>query len=193
MDLNLFDDQGRRKYINAAEREAFVAASKEFTGRIMTLGLVMVYTGCRISEAINLQVRHIDQVEKAITFRTLKKHTDKKIFRQVPIPDDLLTLLKAGHDLNKAGTRFLWVNNRGEQISRTTATSYIKKIFDKAEIKPPANQAKALRHGFAIHALQKGVPLNQVSKWLGHSSITTTAIYANALGEEERNLAAKMW
>lgn len=52
---------------------------------------------------------------------------------------------------------------------------------------------KALRHGFAIDAGQNGVPLNIVQRWLGHARIETTAIYAGALGEEERNLARRSW
>ena len=192
MDLSLFDSQGKRKYINASEREAFIKAAYD-SSREMTLALVMVYCGCRISEALNLQVKHIDQKEIAITFRTLKKHTDKKIYRQVPIPEKLLHLLKAGHKLDKKGDNFLWVNKKGARISRRTATTYIETVFNKAEIKPPANKSKALRHGFAVHALGAGVPLTTVSKWLGHSSITTTAIYTEVMGEEARNFAEKMW
>ena len=52
---------------------------------------------------------------------------------------------------------------------------------------------KGLRHGFAIACLDKGIPLNLVQKWMGHTSITTTAIYANATGEEERKIAGRLW
>ena len=32
-----------------------------------------------------------------------------------------------------------------------------------------------------------------VKKWLGHANISTTEIYANAVGEEETELAVRMW
>ena len=35
--------------------------------------------------------------------------------------------------------------------------------------------------------------VNMVQKWLGHAQLTTTAIYANAVGEEEQSIAARMW
>ena len=38
-----------------------------------------------------------------------------------------------------------------------------------------------------------GVPLNMLSKWMGHADIKTTAIYANAIGKEEQDIAARMW
>lgn len=34
------------------------------------------------------------------------------------------------------------------------------------------------------------VPLNMLRKWMGHASIETTAIYANAVGAEEQQIAA---
>jgi site-specific recombinase XerD len=55
------------------------------------------------------------------------------------------------------------------------------------------SESLALRRGYAIHALPKNVPLNMVSKWMGHSQMETTAIYANAVGEEQQSIAARMW
>jgi site-specific recombinase XerD len=50
-----------------------------------------------------------------------------------------------------------------------------------------------LRHGFGVAAVSKGIALNMVQKWLGHAQLTTTAIYANAVGEEEQSIASRMW
>lgn len=53
---------------------------------------------------------------------------------------------------------------------------------------------RAVRHTFAVHGLTKAhAPLNLMQKWLGHAKIETTAIYANAVGEEERSIAKRMW
>ena len=37
------------------------------------------------------------------------------------------------------------------------------------------------------------MPLNLLQRWLGHADIATTAIYADAMGPEERAIAARMW
>jgi integrase len=34
---------------------------------------------------------------------------------------------------------------------------------------------------------------NLVQRWLGHAQLATTAIYADAVGEEERGIAARLW
>jgi integrase len=52
---------------------------------------------------------------------------------------------------------------------------------------------KGLRHGFGIKATASEVPLNMTQKWLGHASLVTTAIYANAVGPEEQRIAERMW
>jgi site-specific recombinase XerD len=57
---------------------------------------------------------------------------------------------------------------------------------------PPASP-KGLRHGFGVTAVTAGIPLNLVQKWLGHAQLTTTAIYANAIGAEEQDIASRMW
>ena len=39
-----------------------------------------------------------------------------------------------------------------------------------------------------------GIPLNLVQKWLGHAQLTTTtAIYADAVGAEEKDIAKRVW
>lgn len=52
---------------------------------------------------------------------------------------------------------------------------------------------KGLRHACGINAIRKNVPLKMLQNWTGHASLSTTAIYANAGGKEETDLAAKMW
>lgn len=51
---------------------------------------------------------------------------------------------------------------------------------------------KVLRHGFGVQAVSKGIALNKGQKWLGHAQLITMAIYVNAIGEEEKSLAARI-
>jgi site-specific recombinase XerD len=79
-------------------------------------------------------------------------------------------------------------------FSRVTAWRHVSAVMRAAGIEEgPHRCPKGLRHGYAIHALSKAVPLNLVSKWMGHAKMETTAIYANAVGEEQQNIAARMW
>ena len=62
-----------------------------------------------------------------------------------------------------------------------------------ADLDGPQASPKGLRHGFGIAAVSAGIPLNLVQKWLGHAQLTATAIYANATGTEEKDIARRMW
>ena len=62
-----------------------------------------------------------------------------------------------------------------------------------AEMSGPQACPKGLRHGFGVAAVCAGIPLNLVQKWLGHAQLSTTAIYADAVGAEEKDIAKRMW
>jgi integrase/recombinase XerD len=44
-----------------------------------------------------------------------------------------------------------------------------------------------------VACLSRNIPLPVVKKWLGHASLETTAIYLDLIGEEERELAKRLW
>lgn len=52
----------------------------------------------------------------------------------------------------------------------------------------PHASPKGLRLSFRVAAVSAGIPLNLVQKWQGHAQLTTTAIYAKAVGKENRLL-----
>jgi integrase/recombinase XerD len=63
-------------------------------------------------------------------------------------------------------------------------------VIAVAGLDGPQASPKGLRHGFGVSA---SIPLNLVQKWLGHAQLTTTAIYADATGAEEKDIARRMW
>ncbi len=60
-----------------------------------------------------------------------------------------------------------------------------------AKLDGPHASPKGLRHGFDVAAVTAGIPLNLVQRWLGHAQLTT-AIYADAVGAEEKDIARRM-
>ena len=79
------------------------------------------------------------------------------------------------------------------QMHRVTAWRRIKRLFDEARIQGPMACCKGLRHGFGIHAATSYVPPNLIQRWMGHAYASTTAIYLDAVGAEERFFAERMW
>lgn len=195
MQFSLYDYKGNRKYLNQDERIRFEKAAKESEREVRTFCFMLLYSGCRISEALELTVKRIDFSSKAVIVRTLKKHKDKKsgkpriVYRSIPLPDHYLDELNLVHNLKKVKDS----NSRIWNWSRATASRKVAEVMTISGIKGKQACPKGLRHGFVIHCLEKSIPLNMAKKWAGHSSLTTTAIYADALGTEERNIAARLW
>jgi integrase/recombinase XerD len=182
----MYDREGNRKYLNQREREAFLRAVKtEAHPAKRTFGLTLFYTGCRISEALNVPVQRLDVAGKAVIFETLKRRKNGN-FRSVPIPDFLMAELdRIGNGTEK--NRRLWA------FSRTTGYRLVKWWMGQVGISGVKACPKGLRHGFAIACLSKNIPLTTVKKWLGHARLETTAIYLDVIGEEERELARRLW
>ena len=79
-------------------------------------------------------------------------------------------------------------------ISRVRVWKIVKPVMILAGIPDaPHRSPKGLLHGFGINATVNGVPLHMVQKWMGHAQFSTPVIYANAVGKEERDIAARMW
>lgn len=179
----MFDRAGQRKYLVAKERCAYVAAALQREERIAAFCLTLAVSGARISEVLALTSERIDRSNGALVFETLKRRK-QGVFRAVPAPDGLLRMLCR------------LAVPRGQRIwpwCRTTAWSMVKDVMREAGISEALCKPKALRHAFGVDAGQNRVPLNIVQRWLGRARIETTAIYADAIGEEERNLARRTW
>jgi integrase len=194
MSRELFTIDGKRKYLTADEITRFLAiASHHERGEVRTFCLVLAYTGCRISEALALTADKIDLSQKAIIFRTLKQR-DRVIHRAVPIPDSALDALELVHCVRKAQKS----KDSGKKThlwswKRTQATKHIWSVMEKAGISGDHASPKGLRHGFGVKAATETRNPRLVQKWLGHRNLETTAIYMDAVGEEERALASRMW
>ena len=184
-EMRLHDRAGRRLYINLDDRGRFIEMAERCAPRQRSLCLILLYTGCRLSEALDLRGSSVQVSAGIITFRTLKRRRPD-LYREVPVPECLIEALGAGHRLDTDAP--LWPD-----INRVTAYRWVKAVMARAGIAGAQASPKGLRHGFGIHAMHCGVQLNMLQKWMGHAAMSTTAIYANAIGAEERAIAARMW
>ncbi len=187
--VSLYSHAGLRKYLNAPERQRFIAAAKSYPRpEIGALCLTLAHTGCRISEALALTSASVDAESGFIAIRSLKKRKAAIVVREVPAPPELLAALSAKMPAHAHAGERLW------RLSRSRAWQLIKDVMQIAGIGPGIHATpKGLRHGFGLHAVRSGVPLNLVQRWLGHARLETTAIYLQAMGIEEREFAARMW
>ena len=181
--MRLYAPGGARLYINEDERRRFLTAAEAAPKPIQDLSLTLLHTGCRVSEALLLTPQSVQPEAAVIAIETLKKRRIGAV-REVPVPKTLIEALSI-HEAASNAPLF--------PICRTTAWRQVKSVMNHVGIVGPQATPKGLRHGFGVHALQSGVPLNLLQKWMGHAHISVTAIYGNAVGPEERLIAQRMW
>jgi integrase/recombinase XerD len=191
--IRLYTAEGARKYVTAAERDAFLREAERADRQVRTLCMTLAYAGCRLSEALALTIDRVDLAAGVLVFATLKKR-QPGVFRAVPVPPALLGALDMVHGVRerqarrgKGGAERLW------PWSRMTGWRAVHAVMEAAGLDGPQASPKGLRHGFGVAAVTAGIPLNLVQKWLGHAQLTTTAIYADAVGAEEKDIARRMW
>jgi len=183
MGNQIYDKIGQRKYLNKAESKLFLAEASKLEGQEKALCLFLYYTGCRISEALEMTPQRVEFENDLAIIRCLKKRASIE-YRAVLIPEKLvsqLSLITATHE-----ARF-W------SFSRTTAWRIVKKVMSQVGVTGSKATAQSLRHTFAVRAILNGAPLNKIQSWLGHSDLSVTSIYLNVTGEEDRQFIKKTW
>jgi integrase/recombinase XerD len=191
--MQLHTADGTRKYLTAGERDAFLREADLADRPIRTLCMTLAYGGCRLSEALALTADRVDLAAGVLVFESLKKRRTG-IFRSVPVPPALLDTLDMVHGIRELHARR--GKGRGVRLwpwSRMTGWRAVHAVMQAAGLEGVPASPKGLRHGFGVAAVTAGIPLNLVQKWLGHAQLSTTAVYANAVGAEEKDIASRLW
>ncbi len=190
--MALYTAGGERLYVNPSERQRFIAKAMLQPPLPRSFCLMLVHTGCRLSEARRLRRVDLQLAEQLVSFATLKRRGARAI-REVPISKLFAHDLELAHfnDLSSARS-YLWGETNAPP-PRSKTYRWVKSVMREAGIEGPQACPKGLRHGFGVHATRRGVQLHMLQKWMGHASMETTAIYATAFGPEEREIAERMW
>jgi integrase/recombinase XerD len=139
--------------------------------KVKDLFIFSCYTGLRFQDAQNLTLDNLTTYNKKAFLRFAQEKTG----RAIDIP--LLPAAKKILDKYKNEPERKILNKLLPKISNQKVNSYLKVIGDLADLKKSITHHMA-RHTFATTiCLNNGMPMEDVSKLLGHSSLKTTAIY----------------
>ena len=193
--MQLYNNLGQRLYLSPEERLSFLkmAINHSQHDKARTFVRTLAYTGCRLSEALELTSDRIDFTEGVLIFRTLNKRKvdgeAKQHWRAVPVPSSFIDELNLVHGLKRKKNRSFYLWN----ITRKTGWVWCKGVMEQMGLEGSLATAKGLRHAFAVACIENNIPLPVIQKWMGHSSIQTTAHYMQIVGAEEQSLASRMW
>ncbi|MEG3613743.1 site-specific tyrosine recombinase XerD [Isoptericola haloaureus] len=151
-------------------------------------------TGGRISEVVGLDV---DDVGTEAVVRLFGKGGKERVVPVGSYARDAVDayLVRARPVLATAGsahgrsTPALFLNSRGDRLSRQSAWAVLQRAADRAGLAEHVSP-HTLRHSFATHLLAGGADVRVVQELLGHASVTTTQIYTMVTPEALREVYA---
>lgn len=155
-------------------------------------------SGCRVQELINLSPCDIRQGEH-VTVKLLGKGQKSRI---VPLSNiQASNLLKyindSGLGLKENQAAPLFSNPQGNRLSRMAVLNIVKKYIKMAReidnsLIPDGISCHSFRHSKAMHMLESEINLVYIRDFLGHSSTTTTEIYARASDKMKSKVLSKL-
>lgn len=155
-------------------------------------------SGCRVQELISLTPSDLNEGNP----HTIRLCGKGRKVRTVPLSPMQVKNLKAymcenGLDERHRQNHPLFPNPQGNPMSRMAVLNIVKKYTSMARVKAPELipdniGCHSMRHSKAMHMLEAEVNLVYIRDFLGHSSTTTTEVYARASDKLKEKALAKL-
>jgi integrase/recombinase XerD len=145
------------------------------TTRDKALILLLLRTGMRIGELLNVVVSDIQLPERKILLYLGEKNYQGRV---VYYSEDAEKALKDWIDIRDTSRRYLFYSRTRQNISYVTAWNMFKQAIEAAGLSGKGYSLHSLRHTFATDTLNAGLRLEVLQQLLGHRSIEITRRYA---------------
>jgi site-specific recombinase XerD len=157
--------------------------------------LLLYNTGARASEILDLDIGDL-RLDGNGQVKLLGKGRKQ---RSCPIWAETVEAIETYLEVRQArdpNDQSLFLNGRGQRLTRFGVRYIVKKHAARAEQKEPRIKEKkvgphTIRHTTAMHLLRSGNDVNIVRYWLGHADINTTHIYLEIDMKMKREMLEK--
>lgn len=156
--------------------------------KYLTIICVLYESGARVSELINIKLDDLNLSDNA----SIKLYGKGNKVRIVPISKELVLLInKYLKEIYVNYNDFLFYSNQKKQYNRKSVNYILNTIVAELRQLHPLKfkgiySPHSLRHSKGTHLYNNGTPLLYIKEFLGHSSITTTEIYATPDTKKQR-------
>lgn len=165
--------QGTVDRLSRDEVHRLIEHAYRVSGRNGLLVKTLLFTGARVSEFVAIRVEDVFTAENTIRIR----HGKGGKQRSVPILSALAQELRT--HLGSRGVGFLFETRSATAFTPRRVQQIVYDVAVAAGI-AQAVHPHLLRHTIAQQLLDGGMSLEEVQRFLGHSKITTSQIYAQS-------------
>ncbi|WP_456485724.1 tyrosine-type recombinase/integrase [Hydrogenimonas sp.] len=175
------------KFLDAIDNFPF---QKAIAVRNRLLIKIILFTGIRVSEALNLKVKDMIYENGIYMIRITGKGNKARV-----------VMIKASHidkylnewlAIRSCEKELLFCNKKGTPLTQAYISRIVEKILMSVGIRKEKNGAHMLRHTFATMLYLKKKDLVLVQEALGHASLDTSRIYTHFDKERLKEAAGVM-
>jgi len=166
----------------------YKACSHDILG-IRDRAILSVYYGCglRRSEGANLDLKDVLLKEKLLFVRSGKGCKERYVPMTEAVKTDLENYIYVAREkipgFKNVKTDALFLSMQAGRLCGNALIGRIHKLAVNANLQKETG-LHTLRHSIATHLLQSGMTLEEVSRFLGHSSLESTQIYTHISNAE---------
>lgn len=179
--VHAHDGGGKEAWLTTFAQHKRVLDAAKGKGELEKIVVLGLCFGLRKEEILGLDVGDIDFERGVIHVGAAYVQTSKgnlvkptktaESTRDVPMTAYARERLLALAEGMPADSPFV-LSQAGKRLSPSTATKMVKRFVESEGL--PRVTAKTMRHSFASACIDAGIDVSKVSKWLGHTNVTTT-------------------
>ncbi len=167
----------------------YLEDSTKVSIRNKLIGYLLLYTGVRVTELVNIKTKDVDFLTSTLTVRG----KGGKI-REISLRQDVVDLMREylqgdRKKSNFSESEYLLLSQRAPKMHRDAVRDWLANVSKDVGFKLHPH---LLRHTFCTRLLKKGVDLTTVSKLAGHSTVNMTAKFYIQTSREEKQNAVEM-
>jgi integrase/recombinase XerD len=149
--------------------------------------MLAVYYGCglRKQEGVHIEVKDILFERNMLYVRKGKGYKERYVPMAAKVRGDIENYLsygRAGLLGNKKDNGAFFIGRTGKAMTGDALYERLQTLRRTSQINKSIG-LHTLRHSIATHLLQHGMKLEQIGKFLGHSSLESTQIYTHIINE----------
>lgn len=192
-----YSEKGRARevYLTQDEARALVAAADGVMAPFLHAALAL---GARRGELIRLNWRDVDLDRREVVI--LPENEKAGRGRVIPMTDDLFDCFKEMRQRRTVaamdGSDAVFLQKNGERVTETVIKKGFYRALNDCKVIPDDKRDRvvlhSLRHSCASFLVAAGVPLLDVARLLGHSTLSVTMRYAHFSPESGRAAVAKL-
>lgn len=165
------------------EKMLKAASNRRHKERDKAIMMVMYWHGMRVTELVNIKLSHLDLTAARLTAKRIKNSRST----EHPIRGDVMRSIKRWTNLRGlGGLPWLFVNERGTQMTRQAIWYIIKTTAEKARIE--GVHPHSFRHGCGYNMANRGTDLRVMQDYLGHKDPKHTVLYTRIAPRQFENL-----